>query len=295
MIKTCFFIIILTFVILSNVMAADDLKPYKVYLKEGTVLTNLVDKKDQRLTRGIYVYVLETDSQKRDAFIVYDKKMKPAFETTALGVVEIEKDITILPNVDAEIVYPAPTVLKTNNKTAFFDTQFNFYIESIGAGAFNSLFSTDYSNSFGNRYEIRTLYNSALPVNFGITFNYLTATWLVEDGDMKLSALSFGPHLQHYLYFEKNMAVSLLFGADFSPNYQTTTSDFTDKYYAVILNLGTEVLWQNYFGKWSAGIHLRRHDLSLINSTRPDISPLSEDLTVYSVGAMLGYKYEWDL
>ena len=118
MIKTCFFIILFTLIILSNVIA-NDLKPYKVYLKEGTVLTSLVDKKDQRITRGIYVYVLETDYQKRDMFIVYDKNMKPAFETTALGVVEIKKDIAILPEVDAEVIYPPPTVLNASNKMLF--------------------------------------------------------------------------------------------------------------------------------------------------------------------------------
>ena len=294
MIKTCFFIILFTLIILSNVIA-NDLKPYKVYLKEGTVLTSLVDKKDQRITRGIYVYVLETDYQKRDMFIVYDKNMKPAFETTALGVVEIKKDIAILPEVDAEVIYPPPTVLNASNKNAFLDTQVNIYIESIGPGAFNSLYSTEYPNAYGNRYEVRTLYNSTLPVNFGLSLNYFTATWLVDDGDMKLSALSFGPRIQHYIYFEEKMAVSLLFGTDFSPNYHTSINTFTDKYYAVILNLGTEVLWQNYFGKWSAGIHFRRHDLSLMSSTRKDFSPFPEDLTVYSIGAMLGYKYEWDL
>ena len=294
MIKTCFFIIIFTLIILSHVLA-DDLKPYKVYLKEGTVLTSIVDKKDQRISRGIYVYVLETNPQKRDVFIVYDKNMKPAFKTTALGVVEIKKDIALLPAVDAEVIYPPPTKLNASNKNAFFDTQFNVYIENIGAGAFNSLYSTEYPNAFGNRYEIRTLYNSALPVNFGMSLNYFTATWPVDDGDMKLSTLSFGPHLQHYIYFEEEMAVSLIFGTDFSPNYRTTINTFTDKYYAVIFNLGTEILWQNYFGKWSAGIHLRRHDLSLMSSTRPDLSPFPEDLTAYSIGAMLGYIYEWDL
>ena len=238
-------------IFLSNILAAD-LSPYKVYLKPGTILTNLKDRTNQRIARGIYVYVLETNPLKRDLFIVYDKAMKPAFETTALGIVEIEKDVAILPNIDAETIYPAPSVLRANNKNAFFDTQFNLHFDNINATAFNSLYGTELSSTLGTRFEIRTLYNSELPVNFGVALSYQTASWSDENNDMKLTALSFGPHLQHYIYEKEKIAVSLLLGAEFSPNYQTSTGEFADKYYAVMLDLGTEVLWQTDLGKLSA-------------------------------------------
>ena len=294
MIKSCFFVTLFVLIFLSHVMAAE-LKPYKVYLKPGTVLTSLKDKTDQRITRGIYVFVLETSPLKRDHFIVYDKAMKPVFETTALGIVEIEKDLAILPNIDAETIYPAPSVLKSNNKNAFFDTQFNLHFDSIGAASFNTLYGTELTSTLGTRVEIRTLYNSELPVNFGLALSYQTASWSDENGDMKLSALSFGPHIQHYIYEEKEMAVSLILGAEYSPNYQTSTGEFIDKYNAVMLDLGAEVLWQTNLGKWSAGAHFRRHDLSLNSSSRTNIELNPEDVTVNSIGAMLGYKYEWEL
>lgn len=294
MIKNCFFFIIFAFVCLSNILAAE-LKPYKVYLKPGTILTSLRTKEDQRITRGIYVFVLETNPLKRDHFIVYDKAGKPAYETTALGIVEIEKDVAILPDVDAEIIYPEPSVFKSNNKHAFFDTQFNIHLDNINPSPFNTLYGTEFSSTVGNRFEVRTLYNSELPVNFGFSLNYETASWSNENGDLKLAALSFGPHLQHYVYEKEDVAVSILFGAEYAPSYKTTSSEFTDKYNAVMLDLGAEILWGTRFGKWSAGAHLRRHDLSLTSSTRTNINPVSEDITINSIGAMLGYKYEWDL
>lgn len=294
MIKNCFFFTIFVLVFLSNLLAAE-LKPYKVYLKPGTVLTSLRTKQDQRITRGIYVFVLETNPLKRDHFIVYDKAGKPAYETTALGIVEIEKDIAILPDMDAEIIYPEPSVFKSNNKHAFFDTQFNIHLDNIDPSPFNALYGTEFSSTIGNRFEVRTLYNSELPVNFGLSLNYETASWSNENGDLKLTALSFGPHLQHYVYEKEDVAVSILFGAEYAPTYETTSSESTDKYNAVMLDLGAEVLWGTRFGKWSAGAHLRRHDLSLTSSTRTNINPVPEDITINSIGAMLGYKYEWDL
>ncbi len=294
MIKNCFFFTLFVLVFLSHVVAAE-LKPYKVYLKPGTILTSLKDHTDQQITRGIYVFVLETNPLRRDHFIVYDKSMKPAFETTALGIVEIEKDVAVLPDIDAQTIYPAPSVLRANNKNAFFDTQFNLHFDSVDAAAFNSLYGTELTSTLGNRFEIRTLYNSILPVNFGLALSYQTASWSDENSDLKLSALSFGPHIQHYIYEREKIAVSLLLGAEYSPNYQTSSDEFTDKYNAVLIDLGTEVLWQTDFGKLSAGLHFRRHNLTLTSSTRTTIDPLPEDITVNSIGAMLGYKYEWDL
>lgn len=294
MIKKCLIGVAFALIFLSNILAAE-LKPYKVYLKPGTVLTGLKDQKDVRITRGIYVFVLETNVLKRDHFIVYDKAGKPAFETTALGIVEIQKDIALLPDVDAEVIYPEPSVFRSNNKHAFFDTQFNMHFDNINASPFNTLYGTEFSSTLANRFELRTLYTSSLPVNFGLSLNYETASWSSENGNMELSAISFGPHLQRYIYEKENVAVSILFGAEYSPNYKTTTSEFTDKYHATMLDLGAEVLWGTSFGKWSAGAHIRRHNLSLTSSSRTDFYPVPEDITINSIGAMLGYKYEWDL
>lgn len=294
MISKCLTAIFFALIILSNLLAAE-LKPYKVYLKPGTVLTGLKDKKDFRITRGIYVFVLETNLLKRDHFIVYDKSGKPDYETTALGIVEIEKDIAVLPDVDAEVVYPEPSIFQSNNKHAFFDTQFNVHLDNMNASPFNTLYGTEYSSTMGTRFELRTLYTSELPVNFGLSLNYETASWSSEDDRLDLTALSFGPHLQHYVYEKDDLAVSLLLGVEYAPTYQTKSLEFTDKYHAVMLDIGAEVLWQTSFGKWSAGAHLRRHDLSLTSTSRTDLNPASEDLTLNSIGAMLGYKYEWDL
>lgn len=294
MIKNCFFFALFTLVFLSNILA-DDLKPYKVYLRPGTILTDLKDHKDQRITRGIYAYVLETNPLKRDHFIVYNKAMEAIFETTALGIVEIKKDVMILPDIDAQTIYPAPSVLKSNSKNAFFDTQFNLHLDNINPAAFNSLYETQFKRTLGTRVEIRTLYNSILPANFGFSLNYQTASFSDLNNELFLSAISFGPCLQHYIYEKENIAVSFLLGGEFSPNYQTSVDEFTDKYNVFMLDLGSEALWQSDWGKLSAGLHFRRYDLKLSSSSRTNISPLPGDITINSIGAMLGYKYEWDL
>lgn len=296
MMRNCLIATVLALVFLSNVFAAEaPLKPYKVYLKPGTIITKLSDKTDHRIDRGIYVFVMETSPTIRDHFIIYDKDGKAQYETTALGVVEIAKDIAVLPEVDAETIYPAPSIFKANNKKAFFDSQFNLHFDNVDAAPFNSLYGTEFTTAMGTRLEIRTLYNSSLPVNFGLALSMQNVEWSDENGSMKLSSVSIGPHIQHYIFEREKVAVSLLLGAEYSPNFKTTSGEFIDKYHAFMLDFGAEVLWGSDFGKWSVGAHIRRNTLNLISSTRTDITPVPEDLAVNSVGAMLGYKYEWDL
>ena len=274
-------------------------KPYRVYLKPGTILTRLSDKQELKIEHGIYANILEVSANRRDQFIVYDKAGKPLYETSAEGIVEIANDIRLLPDVNAEISYPPPSTMKANNKYAFFDTQFNIHFDLLQTSAFNNIYDQDLGNTIGNRYELRTFYNSELPVNFGLAMNYEALYWDNNFEKMTMTMFSLGPHFQHYIYEENQMAISLIGGAEYAPVYKTVytteTSKNTDKYTAVLFDIGAEVLWDTRFGKWNLGGHYRRHDLTLNTSNRDDINPVPENIVINSIGVMVGYKYEWDL
>ncbi len=286
---------ILSFFLASNHTQANEAKPYQVYIKPGSVLTRLSDKKTVSLPKGIYANVLETSPTRRDLFVVYDKAGTPVYATTADGIVEIDKDIKILPNVDAEITYPPPSTLRSDNKEALFDTQFNLHLDQLQTSAINSIYSQELSSALSNRYEIRTMYISELPVNFGLGLNYQLAYWENDVDEVKLSALSFGPQLQRYIYAEDSMAISLFLGAEYAPLYRTSSGSSVENFKAMLFDLGTEIMWDTYYGKWSLGAHYRRHDLTLTSSTRPGVNVIPEELIINSIGAMVGYKYEWDL
>jgi hypothetical protein len=284
----------------SAVLFAQEQAPYRVYLKPGSVIESVKTKSFHKTDRGIYVFVTAIKNN-RSHFYVYDKNKKPVYVADANSIIEFEKDIQLLPNVDAETTYPAPSVMHAHNKYAFFDTQFNFHLDNMQSSKNYELPYALPTGIIAKRFELRTLYTSELPVNFGFTMNYQTATWEVENIETvnaTLSILSFGPQIQRYVYEEDNMAISILLGGEYAPIYSVSTGELKDKYTGVLFNVGAEFLWKTDLGKWSLGAHYRRHDLTLQSSPMfqlEGIQTVPENIVINSIGGMLGYKYEWDL
>jgi hypothetical protein len=270
-------------------------KPYMVFLRPGSVLTNISDRKEVAIEKGFYANVLEIDPNKRDTFLVYNKNGVAVYETATTSVVEVADDLRILPKYAAEISYPDPQNFQIDDESSFFDTQFNIHYDNLLTTEFNSIYSDQLESVFATRLELRTLYVSTLPVNMGLNLNYQSTSWKNDFDQVKLSILSFGPQIQRFIYQEEKMAVSVLFGAEYAPIYRTSSGNSVETYQATLFDLGLESIWATNMGKWSIGAHLRRHDLTLKTSTREGLQPLTEEIIINSIGAMIGYKYEWNL
>lgn len=276
-------------------VAAQDVKPYTVYLKEGTLLKKLSDKSQVTLSKGIYAKVLELNPKRRNRFYVYDNNGIAVYETSALGVVEIADDIRLLPDVDAEKIYPAKSIFKATNQFALFDSQVSVHFDNLGVSSFNSVYSDEITTVLSTRYEVRTLYVSDLPFKFGFGLNYQSAYWQNDFEQVKLSILSFGPHFKYNLYTSDRFNLQWTLGAELAPIYQGTTEYFTDKYSAQLYDLGLESEWKSPLGILSLGSHFRHHEVALSESDRVNLTLTPKELSVNSLGVMLGYKIEWEL
>ena len=284
------------FFIFSISAFAEDKKPYTVFIRSGSSLIRISDRVEFVISKGIYANVLETNTSKRDLFVVYNKDGRPIYETSSMGIVEVAEDLKILPNVDAEVVFPAPSVLKANDKIANLNSQFNIHLESLQTSALNTIYGQNLSSALGPRYEFRTMYESILPINVGVNVNFQSFQWNNNfDEHTTLSIFSFGPQIERVIYVEDTIAASVFLGAEFSPFYQSKTGVFKDKYTTMLFDVGIEGNWSTQYGRWCIGAHFRHHDLTLSETTRLDLAPVPEEISLNSIGAMVGYKYEWDL
>lgn len=274
---------------------AADLKPYTVYLKAGKRIISLKDKSESYIPEGIYAKVLELDPKRRDQFYVYNNAGVAQYITDADGLVEIEEDIRLLPNVNAEKTYPPKSVFKSENKTAQFDSQFSVHFDSLGLSSLNEIYSDEISSVMANRYEARTLYVSELPFQFGATLNYQSAYWKNDIEQVKISILSFGPLFQYDILRDNELRIKALMSAETAPVYSGISANYEDKYSALLFDFGLESEWDTPVGTVSLGGHYRHHELKLQKTSRQNIQLPPKEYGLNSFGATIGYKFEWSL
>lgn len=277
------------------ILQAAELSPYTVYLKPGKRLFSIKDKSESVLTKGIYAKVLELDTKRRDQFYIYDKSGKVAYLTDAEGLVEIAEDTRLLPNLDAEKIYSPKSVFRAENKKALFDTQFSVHFDSLGLSSLNEIYNDQISSVISNRYEVRTLYVSDMPFNFGLCLNYQSAYWKNDVEEVKISILSFGPIFQYNILRDEDMKIKALMSAETAPIYSGITANYTDNYSALLFDMGLESEWKTPIGILSLGGHYRHHELKLQKTTRQNIQLPPKEYSLNSFGATVGYKFEWSL
>lgn len=278
-----------------NLWAVAELVPYTVYLKKGTILKSLKDKKYYTLNEGKYVKVKELNPKRRDLFYVYDNNGLAVYETDSDGIVEIAQDIQLLPTINAEKVYPPKSAFKAADRTALFESQFSLNVETMDLKAFNDIYSDNISYVIANRFEARTLYVSELPFQFGFNINYQTAYWKNDYEEIKLSILSLGPQVKYKIFEQEKYNAHALMSVELAPFYHGATDRFSDKYKAQLYDLGIESEWQTVLGRIALGGHFRHHQVALSESDRLNIEEKPEEFTVNSLGFNVGYKLDWEL
>lgn len=292
--KFFFFLFCVLSFLLNFSVSAKEVTPYTAYIKEGTILHRLKDKKDVVVSKGIYAKILESDSSKRDSFYVYDKNGIAQYEMGPEGLVEIADDIALLPKVDAEKIYPPQSVFKAEDKFAAFNTTFAVHFDNLQVSQLNDIYNDHISTVFATRYEVSTFYETELPYKFGFNFNYESAYWKNDVEDVKLSILSMGPYFKYHFFNEESFNAFVVLGGEVAPIYSGTTTHYSDKYSATLYDFGLESEWLSPIGTLSIGSHFRHHEVALKQNNRAN-QQTPKEFTLNSFGVMIGYKIMWDL
>jgi hypothetical protein len=216
--------------------------------------------------------------------------------TSYKGIVEISEDIRLLPNIDAQRVYPPQKSLKAPDSEAMFDSQINLHFDNVQLASFNNIYDDSITNTFSRRYEIRTLYESQLPLKFGPSLNYQTIYWINAYEKIKLSILSIGPHFKYNFYNDEDINAHFIFGAEVALLYEGSSNlNYQDKYSAQLFDLGLESEWLSPVGIITFGSHLRHHEVALSETNRLNITSVPREFSINSLSFLVGYKFKWEL
>lgn len=275
--------------------AATPRDPYLVYLASKSKLLSVGEHKDIVTDKAMYVYVLEENFNDRKQFWVYNNKKEKKYLTSAFNITELDPELRLLPSVDGNKIYRQRRILQTDDSTMTFETNFNLHFEQVSMVELNSLYPTQPGSSGAVRYEVRTLYLTQLPIQFGINLNYQSIYWNNADEQIRLSLLSIGPGFSYKTLNNEHFSLSILGNAEIVPLAQSKSTTNTDNFSAYSFDVGIEGELPSSFGNFTIGTHLRRYFLQLENTTRTDASIMQGEYSLSSLGLSLGYKIDWDL
>lgn len=275
---------------------AQSQEPYSAYIKPGAVLTRLSDNKNFVSDVGIFAKVKETHPTKRDLFYVYNKKGELTYTVQPQYISEISEDIRVYPKVNAEVIYPPRSTLKNVDETFNFNTQLNIHISSLDTEAFSSFYQPEDSSANLTRFELRSVYQSLLPVNFGITTSFQYGTWFdTNSNKVTMKNFSVGPILEYSFYQKENLNVKAILSGEFSPLYQTSSIASKEDYSSLIFQIGAEANYLTTLGIFNFGVNYRKQDLNINSSTLSGSGVANEDISLSNLGLTVGYILNWTL
>lgn len=290
-----FFVIFFVCFFAIETKAQSDL-PYPAYIKPGAILTRVSDNKSFVSDVGLFVKVKESHPTKRDLFYVYNKKGELIYTVQPQYITEISEDIRVYPKVNAEVIYPPRSELKSPDQFFNFNTQFNLHISSFDPNAFNSFYQPEDSSANLTRFEFRSIYVSEFPIHFGMTASFQYGTWLDTNSDkVKLKNFSIGPILEYGFYQRENLNVKAVLSGEFAPLYETSSINSKEKYSSLIFQIGTEANYQTVLGTFNFGINYRKQDLNINSSTASSSGVADEDISLGNIGITVGYILNWTL
>lgn len=291
-IKKIFFLILIS---RFNLIGAKDNseEPFQVYIKPHSRLSNLTYTSYVETAKGIYAFVIEKDHVARSEFWVLDKKGEKQYQVYSKDIVEIKDDVNILPNEIGSKTYPPASLEKIIDNKLQLESEISLHFDSLKMSPIQNINADSIDNVLAPRYQLTTNFIPLLPINAGITMSLQEAAWKDQNQlTTQINIFSIGPNFKYRILEDNNYTAAATFSYEFALNYKSSSSNFSNSFSAYIWSLGIVNEFKTILGPIQVGFDYRKHYLQLkdVNSTYP-----SDEYSISSVGAYIGYKINWEL
>lgn len=282
--------ILFYFLPLSTLLANE---PYIVFLKKGSLLINKKDHSERILENGAFAKVLEQDEKTRKVFDVYDNSGKVVYETTSYSIEEIEKDIKLLPNLDASIKNLPLIKAREHEKNYTLQLEPNIYFENFDSSIFENLYNTTTAKSPSIKYNFSIGLITEYPIEFLLGINNQNIIFQDENNDYHLNI--FGIHaLSKYKLFSNNYyTLKFFLSAELHTSTKVTYKDFEDDFDSHSFNIGLENYFITNLFNYKIGINLNKKNLQLKKLFQEQSSFHSTEFTSTNLSFFAGLNYTW--
>lgn len=267
--------------------------PFRALLLKGTRLVDIKSGKVYFTSSDLYVLAQEETAGSQESYILNKDKIAK-YRTFTNRLRSIETDVTLYPQIDPNKIYVDKLKYHSTDKTLEIESHLTFHIEALNTPFLADIYNGTQTTSTANRFQSKTYYNSALPVDFGLSFGYQEGLWNEVDNQVKWSSAFYGPSLRWQFAKWGKLHLNTKFGIEKSFRFEAIGPDSQTQFENLLYEWEIEGIYHSALGPFLFGWTLRNMTWK-INNTDSELSFSTLKQEVVSTSFFAGYRIDVEL
>ena len=226
---------------------------------------------------------------------LYNKKGVIRYRTLTKNLAFIEEVLKIRSTIPGNELYAKRSRYHTVDKTIPLELHLIYRSETTDFQSLSMLSSSDVELAKSNSVSIKTYFNSLLPVDFGMVFDYQSGSVESSSESIVWNAITLGPTIKYDFYTKGNFHLNTQFAVKKSISF-TATSELGDAEFSSLAWIaGVEGAYKTKYGSLSLGFETSFIKTSVKGELEDQASFSNTKETMRQNAITVGYQYTWML
>ena len=270
--------------------------PERLYavLKKYSPLYDIDTDKIIKNKEKLYVSAREVHYGGKWSYL-YNKKGAIRYRTLTTNLAFIEEVLKIRSEIPGNELYPKKSRYHTVDKTIPLEFHLLYRSETTDFQSLSMLSSTDVELAKSNSVSIKTYFNSLLPVDFGMVFDYQSGSVESSTESIVWNAISLGPTIKYDFYKTGNFQLNTQFAVKKSISFAATSELGSADFSSLAWIVGIEGAYKTKYGNLSLGFETSFIKTSVKGELQDQASFSNTKETMRQNALTVGYQYTWML
>ncbi|GEM_PF-4715187 len=226
---------------------------------------------------------------------IYDKKKNIKYKTLTKNLAFLEEVIKLRSTIAGNKIYPKKNKYHSVDRSIPVEMHFLYRSESTNFESLNYLATDELDTARSNTLSIKSYFNSLLPIDLGLVFDYQTGIVESESDSIVWSSMSIGPTIKYDFYRYGDLVFNTQFAVKKSLFFNATSEYTSASYSALAWQLGIEAAYKTKFGSFSLGLENSFIKTSVKGELQDQASFSNTKETMNQSALTVGYQYTWIL
>ncbi|WP_372654788.1 hypothetical protein [Halobacteriovorax sp.] len=226
---------------------------------------------------------------------IYDKKKNAKYRTLTKNLAFLEEVIKLRSTIAGNKIYPKKNKYHSVDRSIPVEMHFIYRSESTDFKTLNTLATDELETAKSNSLSIKSYFNSLLPIDLGLVFDYQSGIVESESDSITWSSISIGPTIKYDFYSYGDLVFNTQFAVKKSLLFNATSEFSSASYSSLAWQLGVEAAYKTKYGSFSLGIENSFIKTSIKGELQNQASFSNSKETINQSALTVGYQYTWIL